>query len=271
LKSAVSALFLALLSFGSIASAQRDPALQRAAARSLFAEGVEFARAGRWDEASDRFERAMELNPSPVIAYNVASALERVGRVVEAAEYLRQVRAFEDADPEVVAEAATLLGEIEPRIARLTLDVPPGVTVELDGAEMAAVELGVALPIDPGSHRIVVRSSSGEPREQTVELAPGEARRFEHRAERPARAPPPREVEATRASVAPATAVDPAIFADPPADDSTVFEEWWFWTAAGALLAGGALVLVFSLAGSSAAEPLQGDLDVPVLRGTVMP
>ena len=60
-----------------------DPTTEEA--RRLFAEGIEFVEQERWAEAEERFRRVLVLRGSQVVAYNLASALEHLGRFVEAA------------------------------------------------------------------------------------------------------------------------------------------------------------------------------------------
>ena len=75
-------------------AARAQTAQETALARALFEEGVVAADAQRWDEAAERFERAYGLKATPGIAYNWASALVELGRLVEAGERLRSVARF---------------------------------------------------------------------------------------------------------------------------------------------------------------------------------
>lgn len=247
--------------------AQTASATQRARARALFGEGVAFARDGRWEQAVDRFSRTLELTPSPVVAYNLASALEAVGRIVEACEHLRSVERFENVDEAVAGEARVLLATMEPRIARLVLEVEVEVAdarVELDGERITRAELGVEIPVDPGSHRIALRLASGRTHERSIELGAGEHRTVTLDPEI-VRV----EVVASERSVAPEQTVE----LEPPPldldDGPTVFETWWFWTASAAVVAGAVLAIVLLTTGET--DPVQGDLDQPVLRGVVTP
>ncbi|HMI90773.1 MAG TPA: hypothetical protein VK509_05385, partial [Polyangiales bacterium] len=80
----VSCLLTAAALTAAPARAQSEDASRAASARALFEEGVTFADQGHWDEASDRFRRALALRDSAVIAYNLASALQETGHLVEA-------------------------------------------------------------------------------------------------------------------------------------------------------------------------------------------
>jgi hypothetical protein len=246
------------------AEVQTASATQRARARALFHEGVAFAREGRWTQAVDRFSRTLELTPSPVVAYNLASALEAVGRIVEACEHLRSVERFETVDETLAGEARALLATMQPRIARLVLEVEPAdAQVELDGQPVMRAELGVEIPVDPGGHRISVRLASGQTHERSIELGAGEHRRVDFGP----------EIVRTEIVVHDRVGPEQAAELEPVSldlDEPTVFETWWFWTATAAVVAGAVLAIVF-LTTSSEADPVQGDLDQPVLRGVVTP
>jgi predicted transcriptional regulator len=137
---------------------------RQAAARALFEEGLRHADAGRWGEAADRFERAYALRPTPEIAYNWATALGRLGRLVRASELLRQVERDPQAPAGVRRAAGARLAKLRPRIGRLTVRVEgaaAGAPVLLDGRPLDAALVGVAFPIDPGLHSLEARPRKG--------------------------------------------------------------------------------------------------------------
>jgi hypothetical protein len=153
----------------------------KAAARTLFEEGLAHADAHRWEQAADRFERASLLRPTPVIDYNLSSALVQVGDLVRASELLRQIAADPKASAEVKQAARAQLAELRPRLAYLRID-PPGdqlrqAKVVVDGHPFDAARLGVELPVNPASHSIELREGSLVVGSRTVLLREGEHRR----------------------------------------------------------------------------------------------
>jgi tetratricopeptide (TPR) repeat protein len=143
---AATAALVAVLGAGAHASAQDDPE-RSALARSLFQEGVELARAERFEEAADRFRRAYEIRPAPAIAFNLASALTRLGRLVESTELLQQALRAPDLQPDLRSAVELQLREITPRVGRLTVPIDPGAHVVLalrDGDEVAREDVAVA-------------------------------------------------------------------------------------------------------------------------------
>jgi tetratricopeptide (TPR) repeat protein len=83
----------ALLLCGSTVMAQDDAA--RAAARDLAREGVALLKAGSYAEAQEKLHRAYQLYPMPTVALFEGEALEKLGRLVEAAERYQAARLAE--------------------------------------------------------------------------------------------------------------------------------------------------------------------------------
>lgn len=186
-----------------------DPAAARSAmARALFDEGLAFVSAGRFAEAADRFSRAHALRPAPGIAYNLASALARIGRLVEASELLQWVVRHPDTTDGMRAAAQITIERLAVRLARVQLDVRgprEGVVLLLDGSPLAYAAVDVEVPLDPGTHRfeavrgdalLVAREVSlaeGARQRIAIEL-PGASRAEGARSE-PLRAPSPTTAE----------------------------------------------------------------------------
>jgi type IV pilus assembly protein PilF len=84
------------------------------AARTLLAQGVCQARAGRWQEAERTLSRSYELDPAnPVTAYNLAEVLLRLGELERARFYVRRINNI----PEyVTAQSLWLAARIERRL-----------------------------------------------------------------------------------------------------------------------------------------------------------
>lgn len=207
----------------STAAAQTDDAAARATARQLFEEGVAFVDAEQWPEAADRFERALALYDSTVIRFNLARVQAELGRLVEAAEHLRDVTRRPDGTEEVRAAATELLARIEPRIARLTVRVEGEVDEVLrDGTPVPEAALGVGMPTDPGEHRIAARREGEEVAAESITLLDGEAREVLLRAV---------------AVEVPIGLPDPV----PPVEPTPIWQEWWLWTIVGVVVVGAAV------------------------------
>ena len=136
----------------------------RNAARDLYNEGWQLQQQGRYADAVDRYTRSLAVFPAPTTAFRLAQCKEALGKLVEAAEELRAIRnaplpagspqAFVTAQQDAAAEVPKL----EARIPKIKIEIQPagisGLVVTVDGATMPTALVGVARPIDPGSHTI---------------------------------------------------------------------------------------------------------------------
>ena len=82
--------------------------------RTLLAQGVCQARAGRWAEAERTLSRSYELDPSnPVTAFNLSEVLLRRGELERARFYVRRINAVPD---QVSAQSLWLAARIDRRL-----------------------------------------------------------------------------------------------------------------------------------------------------------
>jgi len=153
----------------------------RNAARDLYVEGVALQKAGKYQEALDKFQRSLAVYPvAPTTAYHMAQCKEALGQLVEAAEQLRLVRdtplppGASEAFNQAKTDAAAELTQLEGRIPKVKIEILPagiqGLVVTIDGAQMPTALLGVPRPINPGSHRISAQAPGYAPGQQQVDV-----------------------------------------------------------------------------------------------------
>jgi len=176
LGSAIGALAGALLLVaGEQAALARDPA----AAEALFRAGRAAIARGDWASACDQFAESQRLDPAPGTLINLGDCKVHLGLLAsgwasyhEAADNLAG-----DARLDMVKRK---MSAVEPRLSRLTIvlapGAPAGATVARDGEPLGPASLGVALPIDPGTHAVAVTAPGRAPRETTVEIGEREAK-----------------------------------------------------------------------------------------------
>jgi hypothetical protein len=135
-------------------------------ARTLFREGVEAFQRQDWATARERFGRAMELRPSPLVRFNLALANHNAGLYVDAIagyrEFLRE--ATDGANAQRRQAAQHELQELEARLAHLTVRAT-GDEVRafvLDGHALPVAMLGSDIPVDPGRHAVQVDGAGGD-------------------------------------------------------------------------------------------------------------
>jgi tetratricopeptide (TPR) repeat protein len=248
------------------APATEDDAGRAASARALFQQGVKLADAGQWTEAAQHFQSALALRDSPVIAYNLASALGQLGQLLNASQLLRRVSTDPLADPELRASASASLANIEPRLGRLHLQLQgdqPGDRIAIDDRVLPQTQLGVAFPIDPGTHVVSVQRGEQVLQSEPIVVFEGVTRELSLRL-----VPTPAPRDAAKSMVAAdASAATSQSLAKPQRAETESGTAWWLWAGAGALAAGAITVAAVVLAsGSSGNDPVHGDFDPPVLR-----
>jgi hypothetical protein len=126
---------------------------------ALYHEGFDAATAGRWGEARDRFAAALAIRSSPKVLFSLAQAEEQLGQLATAGrDYAAAVEEAKAAnEPEVVSAAQRALAAVDARVPKVRILVTgsTGATATLDDQPVA---IGFPVPVDPGSHRIVVRA-----------------------------------------------------------------------------------------------------------------
>jgi hypothetical protein len=234
-----------------------------AAARALFNEGLQHLDAARWTDAADRFERAYVLRASPEIAYNLTSALVRMGKLVRASELLRDVVQNAQASRKVRDAAAARLAQIGPRIARLTVRTTgpdADLAVTLDGRTLEPALLGVAIPVDPGAHTVAATHGGTPVFERALTVADGGSEEILIEESAPAAAKPPaagdagvENADAGLDAASPVAEPTPlpavpaaALEADGSPPARPLLHRWWLWTAVGAVVLGAGLALLVS-------------------------
>ncbi len=159
---------------------------QRAAARDLFKEGDALQRSGKLVEALDKFQRAQAVFDAPTNQVRIAECEAALGRLVESSEAYRSVLRVQlpagspPAFQAAVDQARAELAQVEPRVPRLVIDVQPtkapGMQLQIDGQNVPAALVGASMPLDPGSHRVIVSAPGYASAEQQVVLKEQEAK-----------------------------------------------------------------------------------------------
>lgn len=152
-----------------------------AAAQTLFYEARALMKDGRYTEACPKLEESLKLDDGIGTRFNLADCNEHLGKVATAWASFLDVAALSKAGNQAEREkvARKRAQALEPRLPKLTIDVDavaavqPGLEVTRDGVVVGAAAWGTPTPVDPGSHKIVVRANAKQPWEATVEAVEG--------------------------------------------------------------------------------------------------
>lgn len=152
-----------------------------APAESPAQEGKRLLGEGRITEACIKLVEAFRMDQRLETLLDAASCHESEGRLATASREYNEAHQFatRDADPVRAELALSKLGEIGPRLRRLTVVVPaavdvPGLEISVNGSTLARADWGLAVPVDPGLQRLLARAP-GKQDFSAEHQAPGEA------------------------------------------------------------------------------------------------
>lgn len=169
-------------------------------ARAAFQEGIAFAKAERWPDALQAFERSDALHPHAITTYNIGYCERLLGHSTRARKMLAKAlaepaRGAGELPADLIAATQTYLGDAERQIARVVLTITPG-ALAVDGRplELFATDgprpvllagtraagtpevppsLTFEVDLDPGSHVFVLTVKGGAEVVANETLSPG--------------------------------------------------------------------------------------------------
>ncbi|HEY8944131.1 MAG TPA: tetratricopeptide repeat protein [Polyangiaceae bacterium] len=151
-------------------------------AETLYREGRLLMAERRYAEACIKFAESHRLDPATGTLLNLGTCHEAQGKLASAwsafSEALRAARRELREDRVTFAEER--LAALEPRLSRLTVQLSPEMTqpvdVKVDGVSIGPAAYGVAVPIDPGSHRVEASAPGHESWSQELRVEIGSLR-----------------------------------------------------------------------------------------------
>lgn len=159
---------------------------QSAAAQAVFDEAMKLMGQGRAAEACPKFEAAQRLDSGMATQFRLAECYEKVGQIASAwvnfVEVADAAKAAKNKDREAFARKRA--AALEPRLSRLSILVPPalsvlhGLEIRRDGSLVDKALWGTAIPVDPGEH-VVVATAPGKKPWQERRAATEQAARLE--------------------------------------------------------------------------------------------
>jgi hypothetical protein len=170
------------------AQAQLSEAERKAAARSLFTQGVKAQEAGHPEEALALFEKAQKLYDAPTHLLHIAQCQVLTGKLVEAAETYETLKrvTLGPNPPEVFVQAKTQaeaeLPGVRARIPNLKIDLSPkpeqlrNLQVIVNDVLLPIELVGVARPVNPGVAKISARADGYAPTSLDVTIREKETR-----------------------------------------------------------------------------------------------
>lgn len=259
-----------------VASAWADPTpSELQAARELFAKAQKDEEANEWSSALEKLRRVASVKMTPGVRLHIAVCEEKLGQLVAAfADYsAAESLAKSQSNGEVLQAVAEPLVRMKARVPMLTISVPSDASnleVSLDGKKLAPGVLGVAMPVDPGAHKIEAKASGKKPFTALTTAREHDSVTIDVRFDSTAAPPPPRDEpkrderdepkhDEPRATPATPTATKPDLHDAPPPEEDRATKTGSVLPAV--LTAAGAVGLgIFGIGAFVAADGAYGDL-----------
>jgi hypothetical protein len=154
-----------------------------AAAETLFQQGRDEMAKGNYDSACGKLRQSDELDPALGTKLNLADCESKRGKLATAWELFKAVEQKLDESDSRFPLAKQKREAIEPRLPKLVIvlaqGAPLNTTVREGTAVMGSTAFGIELPLDPGSHDLLVSAPNRSDAKLTVMLEPGKTTKVE--------------------------------------------------------------------------------------------
>lgn len=156
-----------------------------AIAEKLFVQAVDYMKAGDFPSACPLLERSYQLDPKDGTLFTLADCRDHEGKLTIASGHYRAYLRIYDKmtgttklkHKERATNAEARIAELEALLPKVKFvwetAPPPESKILVDGVEFRADTLDVLLPLDPGTHQIVIQIPGEPNRTRTVTLAQG--------------------------------------------------------------------------------------------------
>ena len=179
--------------------------------------------AKNWEEAANRFRQGLEIRPSDVVAYNLASVLVELDRLPEAVQLLKPISTSASV-PEVVAAARDLLKKIGPKVGFLNVRVQgkgigdaDDLVLQIGARRLDWRRTAQPIPVRPGKVDVqLFRGDTAIARARTSVRANEATTTVTLKTSAPVRTPPPAPVARTPAPAPVVRTPPPAPVRTPP-------------------------------------------------------
>lgn len=167
---------------GLLTSAARADAEPAAVAEALFEQARHDMRQGNYAAACPKLVESQRIDPANGTLFNLMLCEEQVGKVasawLHAKELSDRLPLRDDRRPIVEQKLAVLSARLPKLTVRLPQAAPADTKVTLDGVEIGPTSMGIAVPIDPGVHRLVVSAPGYEVRAAEISLRESSEQEF---------------------------------------------------------------------------------------------
>ncbi len=158
-------------------------ASEKAAAESLFDQGVQLLKKGEYEKACVKLEKSQAVEPGIGTLLYLGECYKKLGRTASAWATFREAASKAQAAGEEDRARAgnTRADELEPELSFVSFEVAPE-TAQLEGlvviqgeSEVSPALFGTKVPVDPGELTVVASAPGHEPFEISISIQKGPA------------------------------------------------------------------------------------------------
>lgn len=153
-----------------------SPAAQ-AEAKAHFQKGQLAYQTSDYAAAISEWQAAYALDPRPLLQYNIAQAQERSGNTEAAIQALELYLSTAPTTDAKQSEAKLKLTSLRERMAKTSILLrggPAGAKISVDGQDWGTLPHTEAVPVAPGSHRILIQHGDFSEFKSIVVVAAGQ-------------------------------------------------------------------------------------------------
>jgi len=144
-------------------------------ALEVYEDAVDLAKEGRFEDALELFEQAMDMGAPPVVLYNIARCYESMGKLSLAVDYYERYIATPGA--EGVEEIEGTMDELRRKPSRIEISTePPGAEVQELLSDATKLEIGstpVDFTADAGKHTYILSKDGFKPKRISLKAGLG--------------------------------------------------------------------------------------------------
>lgn len=145
-------------------------------ADALFKEGRQLLDAKKYDEACAKLSQSQEIEPGAGTLVALSMCHEGQNKTATAHRELTEAAAMgkKKGRNDLAAAATKRAAQLEPTLSKIVVragkDAPEDLEVRLDEKPLPKDELGGAIAVDPGEHKVVASAKGKKPKSYTVRL-----------------------------------------------------------------------------------------------------
>lgn len=165
--------------WGGVTPAYATTAAEKAAAETLFDEGVKLLKTGELAEACSKLEQSQRIDPGIGTLLYLGECYEKSGRTASAWATFREASSMAQAagqnDRARIGQQRA--DRLAPRLSKLVIELDPGIEategleIRSDGQLVSRALWGTALPVDPGDRTLKISAPGYESQELHVQVA----------------------------------------------------------------------------------------------------